>query len=289
MSSYLCNLIVPGFAKSGTSSFHEYLAEHPDICMSNHKEPHYFSVCRRWENGPEFHNSLFQCVQGNTRYYGESSTTYCIHEPAIQRIKECLDSPKIILILRNPLERVISHYNWLYSLGLETRSLLDAVEQSGREFDPDNNLMGNYSAYLAFSAYSRYVPLWQDAFGDENVFLVESGNLNSEPQQILDSVFEFLELPKIAGMETLHKNITKNIQPISKPGRVWGARKIIPEPIRSLAISNSLTARAWQYLTARKKIIPPEISSSDMEMLEKALEEDTCYFNRLFNNYLNSS
>jgi hypothetical protein len=54
-----CNLIVPGFGKSGTSSLHEYLALHPDICMSNPKETN-FHIRANWQRGEDWYNSLFR-------------------------------------------------------------------------------------------------------------------------------------------------------------------------------------------------------------------------------------
>lgn len=59
MSRYMCNLVVPGAAKSGTSALHEMLDAHPRVQMSSTKEPHYFSEDEIHENGVNWHNSLF--------------------------------------------------------------------------------------------------------------------------------------------------------------------------------------------------------------------------------------
>ena len=59
---YRCNLIVPGFPKSGTSSLHDYLNLHPDICMSSPKECHFFAIENRYENGCKFHNKIFSFI-----------------------------------------------------------------------------------------------------------------------------------------------------------------------------------------------------------------------------------
>src|SRR5438552_8228830 len=98
-----CNLIVPGFGKSGTTSLHEYLALHADICMSDPKEPHFFARTIAWQRGVEWHNSLFRDGGKPRRWYGESSTTYSIWEPALERIKKCLHQPRVIVILGHPV------------------------------------------------------------------------------------------------------------------------------------------------------------------------------------------
>lgn len=100
MKKYLCNLIVPGFPKCGTSSLHEYLDQHPSINMSFSKESHYFSRDEIWEKGVDYHNSLFTKISKKEKYYGDSSTTYCLSEPAIERIRAHLVTPKVVFVLQ---------------------------------------------------------------------------------------------------------------------------------------------------------------------------------------------
>jgi hypothetical protein len=130
------NLIVPGFAKSGTTSLHEYLALHPDICMSNPKETN-FHIRANWQRGEDWYNSLFR-DEGRARlWYGESSTAYSVWEPALERIKKCLHQPRFIVMLRHPVQRLISHYKWFWARNLESRLLLKALreeEEKGRSF-----------------------------------------------------------------------------------------------------------------------------------------------------------
>ena len=72
-AEYLCNLVVPGAAKSGTSSLHEALNKHPEICMSEIKEPHYFCRLGKYAQGSSYHNSLFTAEE-TAKFFGESST-----------------------------------------------------------------------------------------------------------------------------------------------------------------------------------------------------------------------
>jgi hypothetical protein len=128
-----CNFIVPGFAKSGTSSLHLYLAMHSEICMSDPKEPHFFACTRQWQRGLEWYNSIFQNECQPRRWYGESSTSYSVWEPALEKIKHWLHKPKFIILLRHPVERPFSHYNWLAAMNLESRSLRKAVREEEEE------------------------------------------------------------------------------------------------------------------------------------------------------------
>src|SRR5205809_6736903 len=114
-----CNLIIPGFGKSGTASLHSYLALHPDICMSEPKEPGFFAISEAWRRGPEWYDTFFDDDGKPRCWYGESSTIYSIWEPALKRIKESLHSPKFIVLLRDPVQRLISHYKWYWAYGWE--------------------------------------------------------------------------------------------------------------------------------------------------------------------------
>lgn len=142
----LPNLFIPRAGKSGTSSLHGYLNLHPMVCTFSVKEPLYFAIENRYKNGCELHNGIFSDCREKLLYYGESSTTYSLWKPALKRIKRDLESPKIILLMRKPVERLLSHYNWLWALGLEKRSLIETVQvEEKKGFHPDKSLRGNYA------------------------------------------------------------------------------------------------------------------------------------------------
>ncbi len=128
-SEYLCNLIIPGAGKSGTSSLHAALTAHPQICGSNPKEPQFFSFPERYALGPDHHNAYFSC-DGSAKYYCEGSQCYFVHEDAIKRIAESLDNPQIIIMLRDPVDRLLSHYAWNFKRGAEKASLGEAINRA---------------------------------------------------------------------------------------------------------------------------------------------------------------
>lgn len=104
------NLFVVGPPRSGTSPFYALLGQHPDIFMSSLKEPNYFSQdepCVKEENG---YLALFQGA-GNERIVGEASTTYFSREEVPGKIKQFNPEARILVILREPAERVRSLYN----------------------------------------------------------------------------------------------------------------------------------------------------------------------------------
>ena len=116
----LPTFFLAGAAKAGTTSLHHYLGEHPDIFMSEVKEPHYFS-CEddgwpRWAvRDRSTYEALFDAAMpGQAR--GESSTWTLYSEGAPKRIAQAIPDARIIALLRNPPDRAFS--NWAFNFGL---------------------------------------------------------------------------------------------------------------------------------------------------------------------------
>lgn len=211
MSEFLCNLIIPGAGKSGTSSLHALLGEHPRILMSEPKEPQFFSFDDLYQKGAESHNQIFEGWSYD--YYGESSQSYFVHEHAIERIEKNLDNPKIILLLRHPVDRLLSHYRWRYKHAVEDRPLMQAIRESGTDtsykYDPGFGMYAeNGGGYIAFSQYSKYVPLWKDSFGEKSVLLLKTEDLKENQEDVASKCFEFLGLPDYDIEDTVHQHKT---------------------------------------------------------------------------------
>lgn len=282
MARYKCNLIIPGFPKCGTSSFHEYLDQHPDICMSRPKEFHYFSRKDIWAMGVERHNKLFLHQRGNEKWYGESSTLNCASDDALDRIADCLVNPKVIILMRHPVNRTISHYRWLYALGQERLSFKDAIRKYGHTFHPDKPVDGrNHKGYLTFSEYANHVPRFMKALGEENVLLIFSENLQASPESELEKVWKFLDLPKISVISTRNDNATTNVPASGVHPLPRILRWLAPKKFRKFITSLPVAGNAWKKLTGnRKTISPPTINDEDKAWLTEISAEHINYYNQ---------
>jgi Sulfotransferase domain len=113
----LPNLIVIGAAKCGTTSLHEYLDEHPEISMSREKELHFFVDRKNWGRGLDWYESHFDA---SAPVRGESSPGYSAHplyEGVAERMAATIPDAKLVYLVRDPVERIVSHYthrtvNW---------------------------------------------------------------------------------------------------------------------------------------------------------------------------------
>jgi hypothetical protein len=204
------NLIIPGAGKSGTSSLHNYLNLHPDIYMSERKEPFFFSHDKNYYNKKEWYQNLFLLGNGK-KYVGESSTSYFASKIAIERMKKDLEDPKFIILLRNPIDRILSQYLWLKSKGLEHRNLEAAIKYDANyEINTNYHIFSHGKCYLQYSLYYKWVKNYITTFGKENVLVITTENLKNDPLSTLNKCFDFLNVDKISKIES-HKNENKTV------------------------------------------------------------------------------
>ena len=246
-SNYKCNLLIPGAGKSGTSSLAYMLDQHPDICLSSPKEPQFFSFNDRYEKGPEFHNSLFD-FSGSTKIFCDASQSYFVHSHAIERAKNELVEPKVIIMLRNPVDRAVSHYKWAVRSGMEDLSFEEAVNKKGNltsySFVPKINAYWPDGGYLEFSRYRHYCRLWVDVFKEENVLIISAGRFFSETDKELNRIFSFLGISNFSGISKIHGNKSSETRAKVPPGALSKLASILPIGLRKSEAYRSFKNRA---------------------------------------------
>lgn len=179
------NLFIIGAMKSGTTSLHNYLNEHPAIFMCEPKEPGFFVEELAWSKGYEWYRSLFAQANGAV-VLGESSTHYTklpVYKGVPERIARFNPDARFIYLMRDPVERAISHYwhnvrdmKW----GREWRSMLSAVRR-----DPQ---------YVAFSDYAMQLRPYIDIFGRERVYTTTFEHMVGNPDDVLREIFDWLRV-----------------------------------------------------------------------------------------------
>ena len=175
----LPNLIVIGGLKCGTTSLHHYLNLHPEIAMSRPKELNFFVAELNWELGPEWYASHFDRTAA---VRGESSPHYT-NLPRFQRVAERMagilgEDARLVYMVRDPIDRMLSHYFHNVGGGYESRPLEQALP------DPD-------SAYVARSRYAMQAGPYLEHFGPGRLLIVSREELAAEREQTMRRVFEF--------------------------------------------------------------------------------------------------
>lgn len=208
MDHFYPHFFIPGAAKSGTTSLHDLLDLHPDICMSVDKEPNYWSHLefdQFNDKSKAKYASLFP--NKKAKLFGESTTAYMYIDSFIKNVKANFkDEPKFIFILRNPIDRCYSHYWWMVGLGLETSDFKNAIEN-----DVDN-VFKPYDYYpmhyYHFGLYAKWLNYFFENFEKENIKIITLDALISNRLKTLNECFEFLGVSTLIDIPELISNKT---------------------------------------------------------------------------------
>ncbi len=164
------DLFLVGAAKAGTTSLYRELARHPAIYMSPMKEPHFFSRIEPSSSWEAFfphvidEDEYLALFKGATDedLLGEGSTSYLWDSKAPDRIKHAVPEARILIMLRDPVDRAYSHYWNDVREGLEERSFLDALAEEQRS-GPGG--WGASSLYIDCGLYADQVARYLERFG----------------------------------------------------------------------------------------------------------------------------
>jgi len=205
MKNKLPNFLVVGAAKSGTSSLHEYLIQHEDIFMptinkegKSVKEPQFLIKSKVEErlhfgiwNWDEY-KFLFENVK-QEKAIGESTVFYLYYyKEAIKNIKLLLGNDvKIIILLRNPVDRAFSAFQHVSKSVKESLSFEDALNQEEGRLEKDLTLTPMVM-YKDMGLYYNMVKAYKEKF--ENVHIILYEDFRDKTDEVLKDVFEFLEV-----------------------------------------------------------------------------------------------
>jgi len=197
------NFIVIGAAKSGTTALRHYLVQHPDV-WSYMDEIHYFDRC--WERGKEWYFKHF--TPNGEKIIMEKTPGYYMTDP--QKLARVCPDAKLLMIMRNPIDRAYSEY-WMWKLhGLPQYNLL-TFEKIVENLDHPCLDKGNYAKYLES---------WFQYFPREQLMFVRAEDLYTDRLNTINKVCSFLGIdeftPKSLGdIHTGYRPTSKVLTSIS--------------------------------------------------------------------------
>lgn len=181
------NLFLIGVNKAGTSWLHYLLAQHPEVFMADAKELYFFGETGRDEERPndlgEYHAHF--PFEDDYRYFGDATVMYYRSPEAADEIQAYNPTAKLLAIVRDPVQRLLSQFQYHKQLGLldEATSLAEALD--GR--DPK---------LLRDSHYEDTLPAYTDRFGAEQFRIVSLEEGQHDPDAFWEELLQFLTLPE---------------------------------------------------------------------------------------------
>jgi hypothetical protein len=303
------NFFIIGAAKSGTTSLYKYLDQHPDIYFSPIKEPNYFSEdidIKRFSSiykkntfldtdlyfagkllpelqltfvrNPNHYNRLFE----NSEEYkikAEASTSYLYSKSAAQNIYNYNSQAKILVVLRNPIERAFSHYQMALRYGHTELGFREALEKN---LNQNEKGWGISELFIELGQYSNQLSRYFEIFPKEQIKILFFDDLKLDSRSFLNDCFEFLNL------ESIETN-TDKIYNSKKLPRTPQLNHLLTK-IGAKKLIKSIVSESTKKLLVKAfyKNTEDEISKNDVKFLLDIYEDDINKTARLINRDLTS-
>lgn len=178
--SNLPSFIIIGAMKSATSSLYDQMLLQPGIFMPELKEPNFFSNDEQYSRGLDWYKSLFDDANDGD-LIGEASTHYTklpTYPKTIERLQQQIKSPRLIYVLRHPIERLISQYVHQWSEG-EIRCKIDEA-------------VTRHPEIVSYSCYTQQLEPFIKAFGKASILPVFMSDIKERPQETLGEICQFI-------------------------------------------------------------------------------------------------
>lgn len=200
MLGRLPEFLVIGAQRAGTTSLYEYLTRHRDIAPAARKETHFFSLF--YLRGLRWYREQFPGGGGIT---GEATPYYLFHPAAPARVRTDCPDVRLIVLLRDPVERAFSQYKHSVKQGWESLSFEEALreepnrlrhEDDRRLSDPSyRSFAHQHLSYGARGRYSQQLERWLERFPRQQLLVLSSESFFRDPQDVLTRTFRFLGVP----------------------------------------------------------------------------------------------
>lgn len=286
------NFYIVGAARSGTTSLYDALRKHPQVFLPEVKEPHYFTYCPGLENIPSVSAHQYVCC-GNREMYqriyrpgagfaaiGDTSPSYLWDENAPQKIREAVPDARIVIILRDPVDRAHSQYLLNHLNGVDTASSFETALQADAARDKSSWMTARL--YVEAGLYHGQVRRYLETFGKDQVLILSFDDLTHRRDELLSSLCRFIGVDP-GRLRPLQDPGPQNA---SKKARFPAAYKIatrlgLRKGILPASVRSWLGRNPWLFdkrrtpLDDHSRKLLQDLYEPDLVMLEKLLGRTT--------------
>ncbi len=285
------NAIIIGAGRSGTTTVYEHLKNHKQIAFSKIKEIHFFSIDELFDRGEKYYHSFFT-KKNETKIFAAADTyLFAANEKIIYRLQKYNPKIKIIILLRNPIKRAFSGFQYaLYNGYLENINFIDAClqEHSILNNNPSiadiNNLCNLYQ-----SKYFFHLSKWKKFFPDENFIFIKTQDLKDKPLDSMNKICNFLEINNFANIKNIQANRTQSVKSKKleqffldrdKTLRKF-LRKNLPEKLKLKILKSGLIDTLHKL--NKSNVIENKMNTEEKIFAEKYLADDMKLLKEKFN------
>ena len=193
----LPNFAIVGAMKTGTTTIAEAIGAHPEGFVPERKEVHFFDADKHWRNGLDWYREVF-AEAGGAKAIGDATPLYMFYPEAVQRMAGVIPDARLIVCVRNPIDRAYSHYlHYFQRAARESRSFEQAVEEElaagapAPEAVTEHPLQGD-PRYLAQGRYLEQIETLERHYPRERIHVVMLDDLGRDPAGTFRAVCRFL-------------------------------------------------------------------------------------------------
>ena len=211
----LPNFLVIGAMRSGTTSLFHYLRAHPQVWMSPLKEVEFFIEEGNWWRGLDWYRRRFG-DRSKALAIGEASTAYAKYPEHLgvpERIAACLPDVRLIYLVRDPIERIRSHYEHRVHVGSERSPLQEAVVRE--------------PSYVNCSRYGLQLERYLEWFPRERILVTTSEELRTSREKTMQRVYEFLGVDADVRPDAMQREFYTSQGRATYPPFMWSIRRFV--------------------------------------------------------------
>jgi hypothetical protein len=274
----LPNLLIIGAPKCGTTALYDSLSTHPEIYMSREKEPKFFlSPSEQKRNQSLGFNCITDLQEytdlfagaGDRKVVGEGSTSYLGSKQAPFKIKELLHEVKLVAILRDPISRAYSHYNYFVQCGIERDRDFLAVM---RKLIANGTDEQSHQYYVRASLYYQSLERYYSCFDRDQIKLYLYEEFFADFKRRWTDLAAFLDIGPTSPPAIKESNVTTVPDSPQMSGFLKRIRRS-PHLTSVRTLARKLNINGW--LSARNESRrPPALSQECREELLPAFLDD---------------
>ena len=194
MSSRLPEFLCVGTQKGGTTTLQKLLEKHPETFLPSEKELQFFSL--HYDRGKDWYCKQFEGA-GENQHCGEITPYYLFHPEAPSRIHELIPEVRIVVLLRDPIERTLSHYFHARRHGFEPLELGQALKAERHRLESGDTFSHQKHSYVSRSRYEEQLRIYEKHFAAEQLLVLRSEDLFSSARSCWGTIQTFLGLGDI--------------------------------------------------------------------------------------------
>jgi hypothetical protein len=202
------DFLIAGAQKGGTCTLDAIFRKHPQIQMARRKETHFFDdESHHWE-APNYDKLDAYFAASDDRLRGEATPITLYWQPAIRRVHQYNPDIKLILLLRNPVERAFSHWRKVYSSGRDALPFSDAIREGRDRVQVQAEVEGlhRYFSYVERGLYGRQLAYLLDYFPRQQIHCEVSEDFFGDQAATLQRLSTFLAIHPFPALPPVHKN-----------------------------------------------------------------------------------